>query len=106
MDGHVQVNSKTEDENVVMTADLIYNCFEKTNTGIREVACQHRIDGLAKAMNVLYKTLSNYKLNPKSKRYQGSLREMLKRGSQFAAFKRYYVRAHLNDYPELEEFVS
>lgn len=33
------------------------NCFEKRNTGIREAACQHRIERLAEAINILYKTL-------------------------------------------------
>lgn len=106
MNGHVKVHNKTEDEKVVMTADLIQNCFEKTNTGIREAACQHRVNKLSETMNVLYKTLKQYKDNPDEERYQRSLRGMLSRGSKFAAFKRYYVREHLEDYPELKEYVS
>lgn len=104
--GHVQVHNKIEDEDVQLTADLIQNCFEKTNTGIREAACQHRIDGLSETMNVLYKTLSKYKDNPESLRYKKSLKEMLSRKSKFAAFKRFYVREHLEDYPDLIEYVS
>ena len=105
-DGHVEVHNKTADKEVVMTADLIQNCFEKTNTGIREAACQHRIDKLSESMNVLYKTLKQYKDNPSVERYQKSLRGMLSRKSKFAAFKRYYVREHLTDYPELAKYVS
>ena len=104
-EGHVTIHNKTDDENVKMTADLIYNCFEKKDTGIREAACQHRIEGLSTYMNLLYKTLIKYKDNPESKRYQGSLRNMLSRESKFAAFKRYYVREHLEDYPGLREYV-
>lgn len=106
MNGHVEVHNKTEDEKVIMTADLIQNCFEKKNTGIREAACQHRVNKLSETMNVLYKTLKQYKDNPDEERYQRSLRGMLSRKSKFAAFKRYYVREHLDDYPELKEYVS
>lgn len=106
VDGHVLVNNKTDDENVKMTADLIYNCFEKKDTGIREAACQHRVEALSTSMSVLYRTLKKYKDNPDSKRYQRSLSEMLNRESKFAAFKRHYVREHLSDYPDLEKMVS
>lgn len=106
VNGHVSVHSINEDENSIMTADLIESCFEKRNTGIREVACQHRIDKLATTMNILYKTLHSYKMNPDSKRYQRSLKEMLGRKSKFAAFKRSYVKNHIVDYPELEDFLK
>lgn len=99
--GHVRVHNRTQDENATMTADLITNCFEKRNTGIREAACQYRINELSKDMNILYKILLKYKKNPESRRYQRCLRQMLDRKSSFAAFKRYYVRTHSVDYPEL-----
>ena len=104
MDGHVQVKGQG-DESVVLTADLIENCFEKTNTGIREAACQHRINKLSDTMNILYKTLKKYKEYPDREHYQRSLKEMLSRKSQFAAFKRFYVRKHIEDYPGLEKYI-
>ena len=64
------------------------------------------VNKLSETMNVLYKTLKQYKDNPDEERYQRSLRGMLSRGSKFAAFKSYYVREHLEDYPELKEYVS
>lgn len=103
--GHVNVYNMVDDECAVITAELIQDCFEKCNTGIREAACQHRIDGLAKAMSILYKTLDNYKKNPDSKRYMNSLKSALSRKSAFAAFKRSYVRNHITDYPGLEELL-
>lgn len=105
-DGHVDVHSIVETESAAMTAELIQECFEKRNTGIREAACQHRIDRLAEAMNVLYKTLENHKEHPDSERYRRSLRSALSRQSAFAAFKRSYVRKHISDYPDLEEFLA
>lgn len=103
--GHVKVHSIIEAECAVMTAELIQDCFEKRNTGIREAACQHRIDHLADEMNVLYKTLEKHKKDPEVERYKRSLRSTLSRTSVFAAFKRNYVRKHIIDYPDLEEFL-
>lgn len=57
-------------------------------------------------MNVLYKTLEKHKKNPELQRYKRSLRAaLISRKSVFAAFKRNYVRAHIKDYPDLEEFL-
>ena len=58
-EGHVNVHNIVDEERAIMTADLIQECFEKRNTGIREAACQHRIECLANEMNVLYKILEN-----------------------------------------------
>lgn len=103
--GHVNVHSTVDEKSAAMTAELIQDCFEKRNTGIREAACQHRIDRLAESMGVLYKTLEKHKKYPESERYIRSLRASLSRKSGFAAFKRDYVRKHIADYPELKEFL-
>lgn len=102
---HVNVHNIVDEECAIMTAQLIQNCFEKHNTGIREAAYQHRIDCLAESMNILYKTLEKRKENPKSERYIKSLRASLNRKSIFAAFKRNYVRKHITDYPDLKDFL-
>ena len=104
-EGHVNVHNIVDEERAIMTADLIQECFEKRNTGIWEAACQHRIDRLAEEMNILYKTLEKHKRNPELLRYKRSLRSTLSRNSIFAAFKRNYVRKHISDYPDLEEFL-
>ncbi|MFR1832874.1 MAG: HNH endonuclease [Lachnospiraceae bacterium] len=103
--GHVKVHNIVADECAAMTAELIQDCFEKRNTGIREAACQYRIDRLAEEMNVLYKTLEKHKRNPELQHYKRSLKAALSRTSIFAAFKRNYVRKHIGDYPALEEFL-
>lgn len=104
--GHVRVHNIASEERAVLTAELIQDCFEKRNTGIREAACQYRIDCLADEMNVLYKTLEKHKKAPELQRYKRSLRATLSRTSIFAAFKRNYVRKHIEDYPDLEEFLA
>lgn len=103
--GYVSVHNRVPEERAVMIAALIQDCFEKRNTGIREAVCQYRINRLADEMNVLYKTLEKHKKDPELQRYKRSLRAALSRKSVFAAFKRNYVRAHIKDYPDLEEFL-
>ncbi len=105
-EGHVSVHNIVDEELAIMTADLIQECFERRNTGIREAACQHRIGRLADEMNVLYKILEKHKKNPELLRYKRSLRATLSRNSIFAAFKRNYVRKHILDYPDLEELLT
>lgn len=100
--GHVHVTA-LEDE-AKKTAELLTECFEKTNTGIREQACQVRVDALQETMTTLYRCLHQYKENP-SPRNLCSLRGMLARSYKFAGFTRTYVREHLEEYPELAEYV-
>lgn len=103
VDGHVQVKVlKTEGEK---TAQLITECFERTNTGIRIIECQTRVDALKQTMNALFRSLDRHQKRP-TPRTLGTLRGMLNRSHKFAGFTRTYVREHLKDYPDLEEFVS
>lgn len=104
-EGHVNVHNIVNEERAIMTADLIQECFEKRNTGIREAACQHRIDRLVEEMNFLYKTLEKHKKDPEMQRCKRTLKATLSRSSIFSAFKRNYVRKHIKHYPDLEEFL-
>lgn len=103
-EGKVHVNAhdpSTQDEMVLRTAELLENCFEKNNTGIRIVQCQERVKRLAETMDTLYKTLEALKKQPESDRYLCALRGMISREYKFAGFVRYYVRSHLKEYPQL-----
>lgn len=103
VDGHVQVKAlKPEGEK---TAQLITECFERANTGIRVIECQTRVDALQKTMNALFRSLDSYRKRPTPRRLR-ALQRMLSRSYKFAGFTRTYVREHLKDYPQLEEFVS
>ena len=95
----------TQDEKVLMTADLLENCFEKSNTGIRIFQCQERVNRLAETMNALYKTLEALK-KPTSKQYLRALKGMLSREYKFSGFTRYYVRSHIEEYPQLSDKIS
>ena len=94
-----------DDSQSVLTATLIYETFNLRNTGIRIAACDTRMDELRKAMIVLYKELEKYQRKPESERNRRMMRVLLSRSSAFAAFKRGYVREHLNEYPGLKEYV-
>ena len=105
IDGHVKVQALDASHTAQMTAQLITECFEKSNTCIRIYECQTRLTALQKTMTVLYRTLSIYKSRPNPKTFR-TLRGMLNRNYKFAGFTRTYVRQHINEYPDLAEFVS
>ncbi|SCY74227.1 HNH endonuclease [Butyrivibrio sp. INlla14] len=94
------------DKKSALTAELIYEVFNNSNSGIQLVATEKRVKGLSESMNILYKELQKYKSNPRSKRNQRTLKAILRKESDFAAFKRNYVRKRLDEYPELNTYVS
>lgn len=108
-DGKVSVRAhepSTQDEMTLRTAELLEECFEKSNTGIRILQCQERVKRLSETMNALYKTLAALKKNPTSARYLHALQGMISREYRFAGFTRYYVRSHLEEYPQLSAKIS
>lgn len=102
--GHVRVKPLVETQEARLTAALLTECFELTNTGARITECQTRVNALSRTMNALYKTLEKYRENPSSNNLR-RLRGMLSRTYKFAGFTRTYVRNHLEDYPELADYV-
>ena len=90
----------------VMTADLICEAFNLKNSGIRIAACQIRMDSLQQEMGKLYKALIQYKKKPESKLNRKNIQVLLRREGAFAAFKRFYVKSHLEEYFGLEEFLK
>lgn len=105
IDGHVVVTSIVSTDKAVRTAELLTECFEKQNTGIREYECSTRVEALEATMTTLYRCLANYKKKPNTRNYR-ALRGMLSRGHKFAGFTRTYVRKHIDEYPELNELVA
>lgn len=104
-EGHVDVSSKNQNEKAIMTAELLQECFESCNTGIRILESQVRIDELSATMNLLYRQLNAYKKNSKGRSLR-ALQGMLEKSYKFAGFTRTYVRMHLDDYPGLAPFVK
>lgn len=103
----VEINSKCiEDEKVLRTAELITEIFDMKNTGMRVYKSEMRLKKLEEEMNVLYINLDKMKNMPKSPIIMRKLKALLRRESAFAAFKRGYVRKHLQEYPDLEEYIA
>lgn len=105
VNNHVSVTPLNSEEKSLMTAELITECFEKRNTGIRIYECQTLINELNSTMNTLYKTLAQYEKS-RLPRYLYALCGMLSRTYKFSGFTRTYVRSHLTEYPYLAEYVE
>lgn len=107
-DGKVYINAKESNEqreNVIMTAQLLTECFEKTNSGIREIECQNLVYDLIETMNYLYKIMDEYKKDTSDENLM-YLRNMLCRAHKFAGFTRAYVRRHIKEFPALSQYIE
>lgn len=96
----------TMDQKLMSTAELVWEVFNLTNTGMREIKSKQRLDALQEQMNLLYRNLEKYKVNPESKIVLRTLKVLLNRESAFAEYKRCYVREHEKEYAELQIFLS
>ncbi len=106
-DERIQVIAKNEkDDKAVLTARLITEVFCLKNTGIRVYRSEKRFKELNQEMNKLYDALEELNAYPDSKFVLRKLRALLRRESQFAAFKRCYIRDHKNVYPQLMEYIA
>lgn len=104
----IKLESKSclKDDKVERTISLIWEVFNLNNTGMRVYKSAMRFKELQKEMNLLFDNLEALRLQPDSKIILRKLKVLLKRESAFAAFKRSYVRAHLLEYPVLEDFIK
>ncbi len=94
------------DREAVLAAQLVTEVFNIRNTGMRVYKSDMRFKMLQREMNVLYKKLEAYKKEPDSKILNRTLKALLRKESAFAGFKRYYVRMHLKEYPQLAEYIA
>lgn len=105
--GNVIINTKEKTDIIVAnTAQLLDEIYNKTNTGLRVIKCQVRVNQLSSEMNELYKMLFEYEKQPDDSLIRRKIGVMLSRKSAFAAFKRQYVRDNIRLYPNLKEFVE
>lgn len=104
-EGNVDVVAKEgADEKAQLTVVLLQEVFNKKNTGMRVYKCETRLRELNKEMNVLYDKLEELKERPDSRIALRTLKALLRRESAFAAFKRYYIREHKEQFPQLLDF--
>lgn len=98
-------NFSVQDDEIDRTILLIWEVFNRKNTGMRVYKSAMRFKALRTEMNLLFDNLEQLKQEPGSIVVLRKLRALLRRESAFAAFKRSYVRKHLLDYPELESYI-
>lgn len=98
-DGKTEIIAKNMDDyDAKMTAELVYEVFNKKNTGMRIYKSDMRFKELNKEMNKLYDTLDELKETPDSVFALRKLRALIRRESRFAAFKRCYIRENASKY--------
>lgn len=107
VDGMVSAKSTDEtNPQASLTADLLNEVFNETNTSIRTAAAEVRVNEALKEMTKLYGVLGHYRRFTDSRQLDNQfLKALLSRESPFASIKRGYVRKHLEEYPELETFL-
>lgn len=104
---NVEVLAKSmADRKAVKTAQLVWEIFKIRNTGMRIYKSEMRLKELQKEMNLLYDKLEAYKKKPESKALLRMIKVLLKRESAFAGFKRCYIKEHIREYPNLEEYIK
>lgn len=98
-DGKTEIIAKNMDDyDAKMTAELVYEVFNKKNTGMRIYKSDMRFKELNKEMNKLYDTLDELTETPDSVFALRKLRALIRRESRFAAFKRCYIRENASQY--------
>ena len=104
---NVELTSKVSEENreVELTIMLIREVFNLRSPAMRSYKSARRFQGLQMEMNMLLDNLESLRDQPDSKVVLRKLKALLRRESQFAAFKRCYVRDHLSEYPELKKYL-
>lgn len=106
--GQIKLERLSPQENAAIdrTMSLVWETFNLQNTGMRVYKSEMRMKELQKEMNLLFDNLESLNKNPESKLILRKLKVLLKRESAFAAFKRCYVREHIEKYPQLKEYVQ
>lgn len=98
-DGKIDVSAiNTDDYNAQMTAELVTEVFNTTNSGMRVYKSAMRFEELNREMNKLYDTLEELVQNSNSMFALKKLRALIRKESRFAAFKRCYIRENETQY--------
>ncbi|TQQ85413.1 hypothetical protein EXD82_01315 [Peptacetobacter hominis] len=106
IDNNVVVTERdTDNYDAVNTAELVFDVFNKKNTGMRVIKSDMRLSELKEEINAFYVALERYK-EDKGIIPRRILRGFLKRSSAFAEYKRGYIRDNEDEYPELMEYIS
>ena len=98
-EGNTDVTAiNSEDYDARMTAELVTEVFNITNSGMRVYKSDFRFKELNKEMNKLYDTLEELDQTPNSAFALKKLQALIRKESRFAAFKRCYIRENKKQY--------
>ena len=98
-DGKTEVTAvDMTDIDAKMTAELVTEVFNITNSGMRVYKSDFRFRELNKEMNKLYDTLDELSEHPESAFALKKLQALIRKESRFAAFKRCYIRENEERY--------
>lgn len=95
-----------ENEQAVLTAELITEVFTIKNTSMRVYKSDMRFQELNREMNKLYDSLEELMKDPGSKVALRKVQALLRRETRFAAFKRNYIRDNCQKYPNLIKYIA
>lgn len=99
--GNIDITAiNKEDYDAQLTAELIMEVFNITNSGMRVYKSYIRFEELNKEMNKLYNTLNELMEKPDSAFALKKLCALIRKESRFAAFKRCYIRENETQYIE------
>lgn len=101
----ITVIPKDLQETSKMTAQLITETYNLTDTGIRENSLSQRLRAFQEEWNIFFKLLNEYKKN-KSPYNVRKIKAKLSVKTAFAAIKRDYIRQHSNEYKDFQELVA
>ena len=97
--GNIDITAiNKEDYDAQLTAELIMEVFNITNSGMRVYKSYIRFEELNKEMNKLYNTLNELMEKPDSAFALKKLCALIRKESRFAAFKRCYIRENKKQY--------
>ena len=101
----VSVQRLTNEEEARKTTDLIEEVFGTRKQGRLTYGSEIRLKKLQREMNAFYSTLNRFQKSPQNNRLSRTMRGLLSRESEFAGFKRSYIRKHRDEYKELYEML-
>ena len=104
VNGKVKITNKSNYAFSINTAELIEECFEKRNTGIRVAACDARITQLQMVLNELFDCLIEYQ-DSNSNYTKNKIISMLNNSGAYASFIQQYIRDNIEAYSFLKDFV-
>lgn len=100
------VAKDSANKKAVITAKLCNEVFNDKHTPMRDFRSEIKSKKLSEEMNALLDNLKELRENPNLKVVHRKLKGLLARSSQFAAFKREYIRRNYSDNEKIMSYID